>query len=140
MKLLLTYNTISFSDMYLLTYIIKKLEKTEELIKTMDNPETIGNIGHTKHRTKTSKTKSQHRKIKWWATRTPPSYRGRILVLVKGRRVPVSKQTGCSPGCLILTSMLIPLRLLGILQIFCLYPNMLIFIHQTSIIYLRDRL
>ena len=45
MKLLLTYNTISFSDMYLLTYIIKKLEKTEELIKTMDNPETMATLG-----------------------------------------------------------------------------------------------
>ena len=36
----------------------------------MDNPEreTV-NIGHTRHRAKTNKTKTQHRKLK---TRTPP--------------------------------------------------------------------
>jgi len=35
-----------------------------------DNPQTLAKSGHTRHRTKTNKT--QHRKLKRWATRAPP--------------------------------------------------------------------
>ena len=50
------------------------LEKTEEEIKNGQSIDT-GNIGHSRHMTKTSKTKNttQHRKIKIWATQTPPN-------------------------------------------------------------------
>ena len=36
----------------------------------MDNPETLATFGYTRHRRKTNKT--QLRKLKWWATWTPP--------------------------------------------------------------------
>jgi hypothetical protein len=49
------------------------LEKTKRTTKNGQSRET-GNIGHTGHRTKTDKIKTQHRKLKRWATRTPPKY------------------------------------------------------------------
>jgi len=45
------------------------IEKTEGTLK-MDNPDT-GNFGHKRHRMKTNKHKTQYRKLKRWATRTP---------------------------------------------------------------------
>jgi replication initiation and membrane attachment protein DnaB len=66
LKLLLIYNTISFSDMYLLAYFILKLEKTEEFIKTMDNPETLATLDTQdteRRQTKQNKTKTQKNKM-----------------------------------------------------------------------------
>jgi len=49
------------------------LEKTEGEIKNGQSIDT-GNIGHSRHMMKTSKTKNttQCRKLKIWTTRTPP--------------------------------------------------------------------
>ena len=71
--------------MYLLAYFILKLEKTEEFIKTMDNPETLATLD-TQDTERRQTKQNQNRKMKLRATQTPPNYRGRILVLVKGRQ------------------------------------------------------
>ena len=47
------------------------LEKTERQIKIGKSRNT-GDIGNTRHSTKTNKTKTQHKKLKVLATRTPP--------------------------------------------------------------------
>ena len=51
----------------------------------MDNPEreTV-NIGNTRHRAKTNKTKTQHRKLKERATRTPLKNQGWGQVFARG--------------------------------------------------------
>ena len=52
--------------MYLLAYFILKLEKTEEFIKTMDNPETLATLDTQdteRRQTKQNKTKTQKNKM-----------------------------------------------------------------------------
>jgi hypothetical protein len=49
------------------------LEKTERTIKNWQSRDT-GNIGYTRHRTKTKhKNTTQHRKLKRWVAWTPPN-------------------------------------------------------------------
>ena len=50
----------------------------------MDNPHTHATLG-TRHRTKTNKTKTQHRKLKGWATQIPPRNPRWTQVLPKGK-------------------------------------------------------
>ena len=49
------------------------LEKNEGTIKNGQSRNT-GNIGYTRHRTKTNKTKTQHRNLKWVINTDPTKY------------------------------------------------------------------
>jgi hypothetical protein len=53
----------------------------------MDNPETQVEFD-TRHRTKTKNPKSQSRKLKRWATLTPPNNRERTQVSAKSKQCP----------------------------------------------------
>jgi hypothetical protein len=52
----------------------------------MDNPETLAALGTQNTGQRQTKQKTQHRKLEWWATWSPPKNWGWTLVLWKGNQ------------------------------------------------------
>jgi hypothetical protein len=71
------------------------LEKTEGVIKNGKSRDT-GNIGYTRHRTKTNKTNNTTQKRKKMRNTDTTKYRGLTQVLMKGRQfMPRIRRPAC---------------------------------------------